>query len=150
MTFSDGRWWLFATRPGRHSLTKLYLWWADDLTGPWTPHPLNPVKTDVRSARPAGTPFIHDGRLYRPAQDCVDGYGSAVALCEVTTLTPTAFEERVVNVVRADPSWARPFGLHTLAAARDRTLLDARSRVLSRYETVAELRARLARLGKRG
>ena len=60
----DDRWWLFGTRSGPWSLTKLYAWWAEDLSGPWRPHLLNPLKTDVRSARPAGIPFHHDGRLF--------------------------------------------------------------------------------------
>ena len=63
------RWWLLATMPGEWSLTHLRAWWADDLGGPWHPHLLNPVKSDVRSARPGGTPFEHEGRLFRPAQD---------------------------------------------------------------------------------
>ncbi|MCX7620942.1 MAG: hypothetical protein N2037_08895, partial [Acidimicrobiales bacterium] len=141
-----GRWWLLATRPGRDSLTKLHIWWTDHLTGPWRPHTLNPVKTDVRSARPAGTPFIHDGRLYRPAQDCSAGYGAAVALCEITELGPTSFTETVVNIVRPDSSWPRPLGLHTLSAAGDQTLLDAKGRAISRYETAAELRGRFQHL----
>ncbi len=145
----NDRWWLFATRPGRDSLTKLHVWWAPSLTGPWTSHPLNPVKTDVRSARPAGTPFVHEGRLYRPAQDCTTGYGAAVALCAVEQLDEAGFTERVVNVVRADPSWPRPLGVHTLSAVGERTLLDARSRTISRHETAAELNARLARLRRR-
>jgi hypothetical protein len=146
----DDRWWLFGTRPGRDSLTKLYLWHASEVEGPWRPHVRNPVKTDVRSARPAGTPFVHEGRLYRPAQDCAKGYGSAVAICEITTLSQTDFAERVVRVVQPDPSWPFPNGIHTLSSAGPRTLLDARGRVFSRHETIHELRGRAARLSPRG
>ena len=64
----EGRWWLFATRidmGGNHSLS---IWYASDLTSRWTAHPANPVKTDVRSARPGGTPFVVDGVLFGRAR----------------------------------------------------------------------------------
>lgn len=141
----DDRWWLFATRPGRGSLTHLDVWFADDLAGPWRPHRGNPVKSDVRSARPAGTPFVHGGALFRPAQDCAAGYGAAVALCEVVELTPDRFREVVRTVVRPQPSWPCGAGLHTLSAAGDDTLLDARRAVFDRHEARVELRSRLRR-----
>ena len=65
-----GHWWLFCTSRDDYPQAKLFLWRAPDLTGPWEPHPGNPVKVDVRSSRPAGTPFEFEGQLYRPAQDC--------------------------------------------------------------------------------
>ena len=67
----------------RAPLTDLHIWWSDDLFGQWRPHAANPVKIDARSARPAGTPFVHAGTLYRPAQDCSHTYGGAVAICRV-------------------------------------------------------------------
>ncbi len=62
----DGRWWLFHTDYYANPQEKLFLWSAPALLGPWTPHPGNPVKSDVRSSRPGGTPFAVDGVLYRP------------------------------------------------------------------------------------
>jgi hypothetical protein len=139
----DGRWWLFGTRPGPGSLTKLFLWHAETPTGPWSPHRLNPVKTDVRSARPGGTPFVHGGRLYRPAQDCSDGYGAAVALCEVTRLDTQEFTERVVRVVRPGQGWPNDRGMHTLTSAGPVTLVDARRAVFDRHVAATELGARI-------
>ena len=51
----DGLWWMFAGIDGSGQNQNLYVWHARDLTGPWTPHKANPVKTDARSARPGGT-----------------------------------------------------------------------------------------------
>ena len=84
-------------------------------------------------------------RLYRPAQDCSEGYGGAVALCEVVQLDPDRFEERVVRVVRPGPDWPYGAGLHTLSGAGDLTLIDARRTVFERHEALAELRSRLRR-----
>jgi len=142
----DGLWWIFFTRPGTQSLTELHIWWADDLFGTWQPHRQNPVKSDIRSARPGGTPFEHEGALYRPAQDCSLCYGGAVSISRIDELTPNTFTETVVRTVKADPSWPYPHGVHTLSAAGDVTYLDAKRRVFNRHETLAELTARVRKL----
>lgn len=120
------RWWLFFTDEERAVDTNLYVWHADELEGPWRPHRANPVKTDVSSARPGGTPFVHRGSLYRPAQDCTTRYGAAIAVNEVTDLTTDSFGERTVTRVHPDPAGRFPTGLHTLASAGSRTLIDGR------------------------
>jgi hypothetical protein len=140
----DGRWWLFFTERSA-SLTALYLWWADDVLGPWTPHGSNPVKTDVRSARPAGTPFVVDGQLYRPAQDCSDDYGAAVVVNKVQLITPERYHERPVNVLRPGRAWRYQRGLHTVSAFGDQLLVDSKRRVFVPRATLFELRARLHR-----
>ena len=80
----DGRWWLFCGNQDDRGTERLYLFMADALTGPWRPHPGNPVKADAGSARPGGLPFVHEGVLYRPAQDCSRTYGGALVLNRVT------------------------------------------------------------------
>lgn len=122
----EGRWWLLcAASEGDHG-GRLYAWHAPTLLGPWIPHAANPLKTDVRSSRPAGTPFVHAGQLYRPAQDCSRTYGGAVAINHVRRLTPTEFAETVVTIVRPYADSPYPHGLHTLSAVGERTILDAK------------------------
>lgn len=120
----EGRWWLLCTDYELGSQSNLCAWYAEELLGPWEPHPGNPLKIDVRSSRPAGTPFVHEGQLYRPAQDCSLGYGSGIAINRVLRLTPVEFEEETVNVLRPDPAGPYPSGLHTLSACGDFTLVD--------------------------
>jgi hypothetical protein len=122
----DGRWWLTFTDGERGPFTHLHVWWADELLGEWHPHAANPVKIDLRSARPAGTPFHHDGALYRPAQDCSTTYGGAVAICRVHELTPTSFREEVIRVLAPRPGRYR-HGFHTLSSVGDRTLVDGKA-----------------------
>ncbi len=126
----EGRWWMFATRVDRGANQNLFVWHASAPTGPWAPHALNPVKTDARSARPAGTPFISAGRLLRPGQDNSRTYGGRVVVNEVETLTPDAFAERPVSVVQPWPGSPYPDGLHTLSAVGERTLIDGSRRHL--------------------
>ncbi|HEV2750412.1 MAG TPA: hypothetical protein VGV12_07815, partial [Gemmatimonadales bacterium] len=88
-----GRWWLFANTPayGAGTLDELHLFHADSPLGPWTPHPDNPIKSDVRSARPAGRIFEDQGQFYRPAQDCSTHYGAAVTINRIIQLNPETY-----------------------------------------------------------
>ncbi len=121
----DGRWWLTCANLEEGPWENLFIWYADDLTGPWRPHGANPVKLSRRSSRPGGTPFIHEGTLYRPAQDCSSGYGQSVVINRIRRLTTTEFEEEEVACVR--PFQAPYFeGLHTLSSIDGLTLTDGK------------------------
>jgi hypothetical protein len=124
--FHDGRWWLFAGNHDDQDETKLYIFHAMDLRGPWLPHAANPVKCDLRSARPAGPLFTAADELYRPAQDCSVTYGGAVVVNRVEKLTPHEFLERPVKRLRPAPQGPYPDGLHTLSAAGNVTLVDGK------------------------
>lgn len=125
--FHDNRWYLFTTiaENGNSTWDELFLFVADDLAGPFQPHPANPILSDVRRARPAGRLFERGGRLIRPSQDCASDYGSAVVFNEVLELTPTAYRERPMS--RLAPDWSDSLvACHTYSAAGDLELLDAR------------------------
>jgi hypothetical protein len=118
----EDRWWLFCTagKPG----SELHIWHARDLLGPWEPHPRNPVKVDVHSARPGGTPFLYKDRLYRPTIDTVPRYGCRVIINRVDELSVEGFSEDPVASVAPEPGDPYPDGLHTLAAVGSLTLID--------------------------
>jgi hypothetical protein len=120
----QGHWWMFYGVGGRRGAVHLCAMHAPALAGPWEPHAANPLKTDVRSTRPGGTIFVHQGTLYRPAQDGTRGYGWAISINRVTRLSPSEFEEEVASVVRADRDGPYPAGLHTLSSVGDLTLID--------------------------
>lgn len=132
-----GRWWLFCTHADRDAHLNLFLYYADDLLGPWKPHAGNPVKTDIRSSRPAGTPFVADGALYRPAQDCARAYGDAIAFNRVTALDERAFTEETI---------ARSQGAHTLSHDGGLMAIDAKQTI---FASPAVIRRRLTRLAAR-
>jgi len=100
----EGRLWLFAGAGthGGSDWDELFAWHAPALEGPWTPHALNPIKSDCRGARPGGRPLRLGGRLLRPAQICEREYGEALAWLEIMRLTPDAYEEAEVESWRAD------------------------------------------------
>jgi hypothetical protein len=122
----EGKWWLFCTCQDDLPECKLFLWHAADLLGPWKPHALHPVKCDVRCSRPGGTPFLHDGQLYRPAQDSSAGYGSALSINRVIRLTEDEFEEETVAHIKPPAGVFYRDGMHTLSAAGGMTVLDGK------------------------
>jgi len=134
MVARDGQWWLFYGDARRLPNTQLFIAWAPAPTGPWTPHPANPVVCDVRSARGAGLPFVVDGALVRPAQDCSRTYGGALAFNRIDRLDETSYAETTIG--RFEPSrlgqgfaathhLSHAGGLCALDARRDRLDLGA-------------------------
>jgi hypothetical protein len=140
----EGRWWLFGTRRDRDPDAALWLWHAHSPLGPWVTHPANPVKIDATCSRPAGTPFVVSGALYRPAQDCSRGYGRAVVLNRVTRLDDTTFAEELVGPVTVS-SPRHTTGSHTFAQRDGLIAVDARRQVVDLRRSRRELLARLRR-----
>lgn len=126
-TFIDwaGKTWMFALDDGcRTDNTELNLYFADRLDGAWRAHPMNPIKTDVRSSRPGGTPFTHEGKLFRPGQDCSTHYGRGLIINEVLELSETAYLERAVSIVGPPQESIYSDGLHTISEVGGVTLID--------------------------
>ncbi|MGH9415740.1 MAG: glucosamine inositolphosphorylceramide transferase family protein [Terriglobales bacterium] len=147
----EGRWWLACTRHDRDADRDLYLWHAPALGGPWTAHRQQPAKSDYGSARPAGTPFRHQGALYRPAQDCSTTYGGAVVINRIRQLTPDAFAEEPAARLAPYADWPHRRGWHTLAAVGDGvTLVDAKRVVCLPAACRRALRRKLGRGLRRG
>lgn len=127
IVFYENRWWLFCTDEFEGSNHKLFIYHSAHPLGPWEAHVNNPVKCDIRSARPAGAAFVHEGKLYRPAQCCVPEYGSALILHEVVELTITGFREVAVKRLNPNPHWKYVHGLHHVSApCDDAMLIDAK------------------------
>ena len=122
-----GRLWLFANQSetGGAAHDELFLFHAASLQEEWQPHPLNPIVSDLRRARPAGALFVEDGRLYRPAQDCSGEYGSAIWLHRVDALDERTYRETPVRHI--DASW-HPGATctHTLSRGGGFDAIDAR------------------------
>ena len=120
-----GRWWLFMNiaQTGGDGHEELHLFFAPAPLGPWQAHPLNPIVSDVRRARPAGRIFMEGGRLFRPGQDCSVRYGGALRIHEITVLTEIEYREREVG--RLSPErLGSSLALHTYNAQPPFEVLD--------------------------
>jgi hypothetical protein len=146
--FFQDRWWLFASA-AEHGTTdqdELFIFHSDKLRGPWLPHARNPVKSDCRSARPAGRIVCSNGHLFRPAQDCQERYGAGIVWHEIVELTPMRYCER--EIARFDASrgpWTR--GLHTVNQSDGLQAIDVNmGRIFGgRRRVIDESLARLSR-----
>jgi hypothetical protein len=121
-----GHWWLFCARSqGRQRINEtLVAFYADQpLTDRWHEHPLNPIRRDFRSARPAGR-IQRDamGRLLRPAQNAVPRYGYGLSVQEILELTPERYRERCLwRTTGPEHGWQ---GLHHLDWCQGLLALD--------------------------
>ncbi len=133
----NGRWWLMGTlRPQVDAA--LYIYHASHPSGPFAPHMLNPVKCDIAGARPAGTPFVDEGQLWRPALDLSDPGSPAVVIHRVDALAPDRFAETPHRTVEAFANSAYGRGVRTVCAMGDVTLVDGlRSPLLAASEANA-------------
>ncbi|HEX2271769.1 MAG TPA: hypothetical protein VHH35_19645 [Pyrinomonadaceae bacterium] len=119
----DGKWWMFVSLSEHSIPDELYLLSADTPLGPWTPHPRNPVKSDVRGSRPAGALFEWNGDVYRPAQNSSGRYGYAISINRLTQLDEEKFSEEQVSSIL--PNWDKDLlATHTISIAGDLTVVD--------------------------
>jgi hypothetical protein len=109
---------------GAHPDDELHLFHADDLLGDWRPHPRNPIKSDVRCARPAGRLYREGEALIRPAQIGVPLYGSGISLNRVLRLSLQDYAEEEVGRI-VPQAGDRVLGLHTLNRAGELSVIDA-------------------------
>ncbi len=126
-------WWMFTNikeYEGASTCDELFLFYADNpLSDRWKEHPQNPIVSDVRKSRPAGRIFKRNGNIYRPSQDCSNGYGYGIRINQIVILNEVEYLEKEVNFI--EPNWDRNItGVHTLSFARDLTLIDGRLRTI--------------------
>ncbi len=116
-------WWLFFTRK-HNSNSELHAYYSKDIWGPYEPHKNNPVKTDIRSARPAGSLFYVESDLIRPSQNSAKYYGSRIEFNKISKLDSIIFEEERTQII--EPSYSRTFnrGIHTICSAGNYTVID--------------------------
>ena len=93
----DNKWWMFVcATPYKHDSLRLY--YADELLGPWTEHPENPIiEGNASIARPAGRVLVFDSQIIRYTQDDEPTYGKLVRAFEITELTITSYREKEIG-----------------------------------------------------
>lgn len=126
LIFYHNKWWLFCTRKDDSPDLKLHILHSDNLTGPYQEHMLNPVKIDISGSRPAGTMYIKDDVLYRPAQDSSFSYGDCIHVFKIVRLSDDEFEEAYSHTLSPAGLNSYNRGLHTMSSVGDYTIIDAK------------------------
>lgn len=120
----DNKYWLFGTLRGADSSNKLYLFFSDNLFGPYTPHNNNPVKNALNGARPAGNFIEVDGIIYRPSQNSENRYGESITIHKITVLNEIDFIEEPYMTISMNKENFCKYGIHTINAADDIIVVD--------------------------
>ncbi len=126
--YHNNKWWMFTNiveNDGASTCDELFLYYSDDLlTTDWQPHPLNPIFSDCKVARPAGKIFVENGAIYRPSQDCSKRYGYGFNMNEITVLDENNYAETLVSSVK--PNWDKNIiGTHTFNRENRLHIIDA-------------------------
>lgn len=123
----EGIWYLFtSTRRNCNKFgDRLDLFFTKDILNPdWQEHPQNPVCKGQQQFRMAGKPFIYKGKLVRPSQDSLKRYGGNIELKEIIQLSPTVYQEQLLEVVL--PDWkSEDDGCHTINVENNFVVMDA-------------------------
>jgi hypothetical protein len=125
--FHKNKWWLFTNiaEPAGTSLdNELFLFYSDNPTSQnWKSHPMNPVITDSKRARPAGKIIERNGKLYRPSQCMNPSYGYGIKFNEIDILTENEYREREIAFI--EPKWDKKLkGVHTFCHENRLTMID--------------------------
>ncbi|HAS61010.1 MAG TPA: hypothetical protein DEQ87_05720 [Algoriphagus sp.] len=123
--------WLFVNQkshPACSPFDELSLYFSKSLSQPsWQSHSRNPIVSDVRSSRPAGSLFEENGKFYRPAQDSEKRYGHRIRVMEVKSLSLDSYREE--EAYRIEPNEKEgTLGIHTMNRIGDRRIFDFYSR----------------------
>jgi hypothetical protein len=118
-----GKYWMFTAvkRAETRNFDELHLYTSPGLRGPWLPHPGNPLRFDVRAARPAGALFQDGDSWIRPAQDGTLRYGRRLSFERITALTESAYSEEHAGFVEAHDFE----GVHTWNRAASLGVIDS-------------------------
>ena len=133
LLFWAKKYWLFAAKANGDSAYELFIWFSDKINGEWKAHPMNPVKRDIISARPAGPPFTYKNTIYRPAQDCSDSYGRRIIMNRVTLLSETDFMEEHAGIIKGPDNSPYPDGMHTFSVIDGVIVIDGKRKVFSLF-----------------
>lgn len=115
--YYDNKWWMF-TLGNNPSKFSLYLFYSENITGPWKEHKMSPVVVNnKRIARPGGRIINNNDKLIRYVQDCEKNYGEAVIEIEIVKLTIDEYKEQEKGVIleksNIKNSWNKD-GMHTI------------------------------------
>jgi hypothetical protein len=111
----DNIWWLFVCLT-THDTLKLF--YADELTGPWSEHPKSPIISgNANIAQSGGRVLVRNDFIIRYTQDCKPTYGKLIRAFEIILLTKSDYEEREAKenpILKAEGFGWNGHGMHNI------------------------------------
>lgn len=103
-----------------NNLEDAYLYQSESVLGPFTQKGNVPFKSDKGCARMAGDFFVAFGNLYRPTQDCLSRYGSAIS---IMSFDATSYKEQKAFELRPQ-DYEYNLGIHTINFHKGLCVID--------------------------
>jgi hypothetical protein len=128
--FYENQWWLFCTKANYFENAALFIFCAPTLFETFKPHQNNPVKVDIRNARPAGNLFIKDNVLHRPAQNSAMHYGHMVNINKIKKLNIASFEEEIISCIEPE-KFGNYIGIHHIVCQHECVVVDLKQKRFS-------------------
>lgn len=121
----NGKYWLFATlAENGFDHSRLYIYYADNLFGNYTPHKHNPVKNSLDGTRPAGNVIFVNGDIYRPTQNCNQHYGESISISKIVSLSENEFSEDFYFKISPQKRSLFNAGVHTINVIDNVIVID--------------------------
>lgn len=92
-----GKYYLFTQLQYKDHVNTMELYVSDSLMGEYHLHPCSPIQHNQKIGRNAGSLMGYEGKLLRFSQDCTNRYGDNVHISEITHITPSEYEEKVIQ-----------------------------------------------------
>lgn len=103
----------------------LRLFVADSLDGEYVEHPCSPICISNKFGRNGGCILTYDGKNYRVAQDCGQGYGGDINLMEIKELSIIAYKETIAkqNLLRRKTPFYKGGHQYNIVKFKDATII---------------------------
>jgi hypothetical protein len=121
--------WIFGSSFREDKKYELFVYFSDNLLGPYTAHSANPVKVGFDGIRSAGAFFVVDGCIYRPTQNCEIEYGDSITINKVTQLNKANIIEEPymkISISRNNSHNRKLHTIHTINIKGDFIVVDGK------------------------
>lgn len=116
-----GRYFLYATKKP-DTQENVFLYSADNFKCGYVEYGC--ISEGKQQSRPAGNLFSVDGKLYRPAQNCVNIYGGGIEIMEIVSIEGTYMEKHLFSI--KPESFNYNLGIHTINFHNDLCVVDGK------------------------
>jgi len=131
--YRNNKYWMYTNIRENNGIShedELFLFSSDSLLSQnWISHTQNPIKSDVRDARPAGNIISKNGALLRPSQNSTFHYGYGLNFFKITNIESDNYKEDVYRTII--PSWEKNIvSIHTYNQTNGLIIVDVEQRRL--------------------
>ncbi|HVT83817.1 MAG TPA: hypothetical protein VHD35_01375, partial [Chitinophagaceae bacterium] len=135
----NNKYWIFGTLYGKSSRRNLFIFFSDNIMGPYKQHPKNPVTNSLNGSRPAGNFIRVDGSLFRPAQNCENRYGESITINKVSILDEKNYKEEPFMQIAVNKEKKSNKGIqtiHTINALGNMIVVDGEKRIFYPFSKI--------------